>query len=364
MQKISAPNLQPGMIVARNIYSGDGLLLLNSGMKLTESFIDRLKKLGISSIYIENPYLGEIEIPEAVREETRMRAIGIVQKSFDELKMSSRLNIQQFKQAADDIVNDLLASRQAMIHLSDIRSHDNYTFGHSVNVCILSTITGLQLGYDIAKLKNLALGALLHDAGKALVPLELLNKPGRLTDEEMTVMRKHSEIGFDILRAQLAQVPLPAAHVAFQHHEKMDGSGYPRGLKGEAIHEYAKIAAIADVYDALTADRPYRERMPAHEAYELVVALANSHFDTNILTTFLSNVAVYPIGSFISLNTGQIGIVTNVIPKLPTRPTVRIITDADGKHLSNPYEIDLTENLTWFVVKVLSEKEILEQKFI
>jgi len=364
MQKISAVNLQPGMVVARNIYSGDGLLLLNSGMELTEIFIDRLKKLGISSIYIENPFLRNIEIPEAVREETRLRAVGLVQKSFAELKMSSRLNIQQLQQAANDIVAELLNSRQAMIHLSDIRTHDTYTFSHSVNVCILSTITGLQLGYNTDKLKDLALGSLLHDAGKALVPLEILNKPGRLTDEEMAVMKTHTEMGFDMLRDQLAQVPLLAAHVAFQHHEKLDGSGYPRGLIDNEIHEYAKIAAIADVYDALTADRPYRKRMPAHQAYELVVALANSHFDTTILSTFLSNVAVYPIGSFIALNTGEIGIVTNVIPKLPTRPTIKVITDSAGKILANQHEINLIEHLTLFVSSVLSERDILDLKLI
>lgn len=365
MQKISITNLQPGMIVARHIYNSDGLLLLNAGSELTECFIRRLDKIGVNSIYIKTSYLDDTtEIPEIVCDETRQKAVKLVHKSFETLKVSARINIGEFVLAADCIVDEITQNRQAMVHLTDIRTHDNYTFGHSVNVCVLSTITGLQLGYTKPKLKTLALGSLLHDAGKAFVPLEILNKPGRLTDEEMTVMRKHTEIGFDIIRKQFDEIPLLAAHVAFQHHEKQNGKGYPRGLNGDSIHEYAKIAAIADVYDAVTADRPYRGRMPAHEAYELVVSLANSHFDPEILTTFLNNIAIYPIGSFIALNTGEIAIVTDVIPKLPTRPIVKVIMDESGTPLTEPYELNLTNHLTKFVCTVLSEKEIVERKLI
>lgn len=364
MQKISLANLQPGMVVGRHIYGSDGLLLLNTGTVLNECFINRLKKIGVVSIYITNSYLDGIEIPEVIREETRQKAVTLIQKSFDNLKATARINVEQFGQAAKSIVDEIITNRQALVHLTDIRTYDNYTFGHSVNVCVLSTITGLQLGYSQPKLQTLALGALLHDAGKAFVPLEILNKPGRLTEDEMAVMRNHTEIGFDVLRKQIDQIPLLAAHVAFQHHEKQNGSGYPRGLDGDHIHDYAKIAAIADVYDAITADRPYRGRMSAHDAYDVVVALSDTHFDPAILSTFLGNIAIYPIGSFIALNTGEIAVVTDVVPKLPTRPILKVITDTDCKLLAQPYELDLTEKLTLFVTSVLSEKEIIDLKLI
>ncbi|MDD4600889.1 Cyclic di-GMP phosphodiesterase [bioreactor metagenome] len=364
MLKISITNLQPGMVIGHHIYNSDGLLLLNAGTELNVTFIKRLEKVGIGSVYIKNSFMEDLEIPEAIREETRQKAVSLVQKSFRYLQVNARINVEQFEQAADCIVDEIVKNRPAMVHLTDIRTHDNYTFGHSVNVCVLSTITGLQLGYNQSQLRTLALGALLHDTGKALVPLEILNKPSRLTDAEMSIMRTHTEKGFDLLRKQADHIPLLASHVAFQHHEKHNGCGYPRGLTGDTIHEYAKITAIADVYDAVTADRPYRERMPAHEAYELAISLANTHFDPAILTSFLSNIAIYPIGSFIVLNTGEIALVTNTFPNLPTRPCVKVITDADGKRLADPYLLDLTEQLTLFVSSVLSEKEVIELKLV
>lgn len=364
MQKFSVANLKSGMVVGRNIYSNDGLLLLNAGTELNESFIERLKKIGVGSIYIKNAYLDDVEIPEIIQEETRQKAISVIQKSFQEFKASARINIEQFNQAANWIIDEVIKNHKAMLHLTDIRTHDNYTFSHSVNVCMLSTITGLQMGYDTNKLKTLALGALLHDVGKAFVPLELLNKPSRLTAEEMSVMQTHTEMGFELLRKETNNVPLLAAHVAFQHHEKNNGRGYPRGLAGDSIHEYAKITSIADVYDAVTADRPYRSRMPAHEAYELVAALADIQFDSTILTTFLGNVAIYPIGSFVAINTGQIGIVVSVLPKLPTRPIIKVITDPCNNRLAQPYQLDLTEHLTLFVSSVLTETDICEMKLV
>ncbi|NLP41540.1 MAG: HD-GYP domain-containing protein [Veillonellaceae bacterium] len=364
MQKMSLANLRPGMVVGRHIYGSDGRLLLNTGTVLTEAFINRLKKNGLGSIYIKNSYLDDIEIPEIIQEETRKKAVSLMQKSFDDLKSTASIKIEQFEQAAKSIVDEVITNRQALVHLTDIRTYDNYTFGHSVNVCILSTVTGLQLGYSKSKLQTLALGALLHDVGKAFVPLEILNKPSHLTDDEMAVMRKHTETGFNVLRKQIEQIPLLAAHVAFQHHEKQNGSGYPRGLDGDHIHEFAKIVSIADVYDAVTADRPYRSCMPAHDAYELVVALSDIHFDPDILTTFLGNIALYPIGSFIALNSGEIGVVTNVISKLPTRPIVKVITDTDCKLLAQPYELDLTAELTIVVDSVLSEKDLVDLKLV
>jgi putative nucleotidyltransferase with HDIG domain len=358
MQKISVQHLRPGMITARNIFTVDGVLLLNSDIMLCERYIDRLKQLGIMSVYIKNPLLKDINIPETIREETRVRATALVQKAFINLRRSARINIRQFKNAANCIVDEVITNRQALIHLTDVRTHDNYTFGHCVNVAVLSTITGLRLGYDRARLKTLAVGALLHDIGKAFVPLEILNKPDRLTSVEMEIMKQHSEIGFDILRHQTEYIPILAAHVAFQHHEKYNGSGYPRNLKGKDIHEYARIAAVADVYDAITSERSYRGAIAPHEAYEIVYSLSESHFDPEILHAFLSNIAIFPLGSFVTLNTGEIALVIKVVPQFPARPTVRVFADAAGNLLPEKRDIDLMEKLTLFISSVLTEKEI------
>ena len=366
MQKIAALNLQPGMVLARNIFSIDGVLLLSAGTLLNLPQIERLQQFNLASVYIKNPFIDQIAdsdiietIPEIVREETRVQAVQIVHSAFENLAANRELEMQPFKETADFIIDEVIKNRGAMIHLTDIRARDGYTFGHSVNVCVLATFTGMQLGYSLQQLKELSLGALLHDTGKMLIPQEILVKPGPLSADERKVMEKHAEFGFDILRRQ-SEIPLVSAHIAFQHHEKFDGTGYARSLGGADIHEYARIVAIADVYDAITSDRPYKEGTLPHEAYELMISLANTHFDPRILRIFLNQIAVYPLDSVVRINTGEIALVTKVVPGLQTRPTLKIIFNADGCRLENGPEVDLTKHLTTFIDKVFSPVELLE----
>ncbi|TWH45390.1 HD-GYP domain-containing protein [Sporomusa sp. KB1] len=366
MQKIAISELQPNMVVARNIFSTEGVLLLRTDTVLNATQIERLQQFGLPSIYIKNPFTDTIPygdlldtIPEVVREETRVQAVQLVNTAFQNLTVMRNLDTQQFKAISDFILDDVIKNRGAMIHLTDIRARDGYTFGHSVNVCVLATLTGVQLGYDMINLKELALGALLHDAGKMLIPQEILLKPAPLTNAERKLMEQHSGLGFDILRKH-SDIPLVSAHIAFQHHEKFDGTGYNRGLAGTNIHEYARIVAIADVYDALTSDRPYKEASLPHEAYEIMMSLANTHFDPIILQTFLNQIALYPLGSIVQLNTGDIAVVTRVIPGLQTRPTVKVVFDASGHKLKNGPEIDLARHLTTFITKVFTLTEVLQ----
>lgn len=366
MQKLTIKRLEPGMVLARNIFSTDGVLLLSSGTVLTKVQIERLQQFDLPSVYIKNPLTDHLTdsdildtIPEVVREETRVQAVQIVQTAFQNLSANQKLETQQFKDLADFLMSEIIENHGAMVHLTDIRTRDGYTFGHSVNVCVLSTLTGTRLGYNRFQLKELALGALLHDVGKMLIPKDILVKPGPLTTSERMAMEQHPALGFDILRRQ-GDIPLISAHVAFQHHEKFNGTGYCRNLKGREIHEYARIVAIADVYDAITSDRPYKEGSLPHEAYEIMLSLANTHFDPIILRTFLNQIAIYPIGSIVRLTTGEIAVVTKVIPGLQTRPILKVIFDANGYKLENGPEIDLTQHLTIFVEKVFDQAEVSE----
>ncbi|WP_425058671.1 hypothetical protein SCACP_33270 [Sporomusa carbonis] len=370
MQKIATTHLQPGMVIARNVFSADGVLLLSAGTVLNNIYIERLRLLGLSSIYIQNPLISQLSdseiidtIPEIVREETRVQAVQVVHTAFQNLATTHNIQTRQFKETASMIIDEVIKNNGAMIQLTDIRSRDGYTFGHSVNVCVLATMTGVQMGYSIPQLRELALGAMLHDAGKMLVPKEILVKPGPLTACEMKIMQQHPDLGFDILRRQ-SEIPLLSAHIAFQHHEKFDGSGYTRRLGRTDIHEYARIVAIADVYDAITSDRPYKEGILPHEAYEIMMSLADTHFDPAILQIFLSQIAVYPVGTVVKLNTGEVAMVIRVIPGLQTRPTVKIIADENEQLLKDGRELDLTKHLTTFISKVFTETEALHFSFI
>lgn len=356
IQRIALVHAQPGMTVARNIFNADGQMLLAEGVILKEAFIARLRTLGVGSVYIKNPYFN-YEVPEIIKEETRTRAIGTVKDAFDRFSgKPSKFEMKKLKQTILTIIDQVIQNRDTLVHMTDIRAHDDYTFGHSVNVCMLSLMIGVGMNYGDAELREIALGAMLHDMGKTIIPVEILNKPEKLNELEMEIVKKHTHEGFEILR-QNKEIPLLAAHIAFQHHEKYDGTGYPRKLKGTNIHEYARIVTIADVYDALTSDRAYRPALLQHEAYELMMASAGTHFDIELLQKFFEKIAIYPMGSTVILNTGEIGIITEVPASLPSRPTVKVIANSNRQRLTLPYEIKLINHLTTFIVAVLKNDE-------
>ena len=200
----------------------------------------------------------------------------------------------------------------------------------------------------------------MHDVGKLQVGQGLLTKPDQLTDEEMMLMRGHPWFGFEILRAQRGHLSIPSIHVALQHHEKYDGTGYPRGLAGTDIHEYSRIVSIADVYDAVTSDRPYRKALLPHEAYELMLFNGSQHFDPMILPLFLQRIAIYPVGTVVRLNNGDIGVVTSVPPEMPLRPTLRLILDKNRRLYPGVAEFDMQNHLTSFVDQVVDGQELMK----
>lgn len=197
----------------------------------------------------------------------------------------------------------------------------------------------------------LGLGSLLHDIGKTQIPQKLLFKPQKLDDEEYRQMRAHAEIGFRILKDE-PNVPLLAAHCALQHHERYDGSGYPRGLKGSEIHEYAQLLGLADSYDALTSHRIYRPAMLPHQAVEVLYAGSGTLYSQRILEIFRDKVAIYPPGIMVNLSTGEMGVVARINSDTPHRPVVRVITNPSGETLQVPYELDLAKSLSVIITGV------------
>ncbi|SMB90653.1 metal dependent phosphohydrolase [Thermanaeromonas toyohensis ToBE] len=350
--------LRPGMVVARPIFDAEGRVLLNKGVILKPYYIQRLRELGIPAVYIADETGPEEEIADVVSEATRLKALKLVKETMEGVKgnrsagKATLIEPQRVRQVVENIIEDLLSHKGIMVNLKDIRALDDYTFAHSVNVCIFAVITGITLKYPKASLLQLGMGALLHDIGKTLIPVEILNKPGPLTPEEYEIVCKHAQLGFEILNQQEGLgklVPL----VAGQHHERYNGSGYPCGLKGEAIHEFAAITAIVDEYDALTADRVYRKAYPAHEAYEMLAAAGNFKHDYRLVKAFLSNVAAYPVGTLVQLNTGEVGIVLETLPGNSHKPRVRLLYDREGRPLKVQPELNLAEEWERWIVKVV-----------
>lgn len=361
MQRVRVSQLSAGMITARNVFSAEGRMLLAADNEITDSYIRRLQDMEVYAIYVRNPLFDDVEIPLVVSEETRNLSLQTVKRAFEVLRIKREdVSFDEIHAVTRRIVSEVMRNRRALVHLTEIRTHDDYTFAHSVDVCGLSVLIAVQMGYTELKLQELAVGALLHDVGKTKVDVTLLNKQAALNDDEMVIMRGHALFGFEILRGSQGRMTLPSIHIALQHHEKHDGSGYPRGLSKEDIHEYSRIVAIADVYDAITSDRPYRKALEPHQAYELMMASGNHHFDPQILQIFLKRIAIYPVGSVVRLNTGDIGVVISVPHDMPMRPTLRLILDKQRRLYPGSVEFDMQNHLTSFIDQVVDGRELLK----
>ncbi|MGE5370885.1 MAG: HD-GYP domain-containing protein [Solirubrobacterales bacterium] len=359
MRRISLDEITSGMKVSRPIYSSEGRILLAAGIELSETYVRRLQELGIASIFIEDADFAPVaDIPEVISEQTRQESMRIVREGFDSLSSNRRINTRAFKKVVDNLVYELLDNRTILINACDIRAYDDYTFGHSLSVGILAMMTGIKLGYNEAKLRDLGVGALLHDIGKTQIDKDIINKPFELTPEEYAQVKNHTDYGFDILRSY-EDLSLLSAHVSYQHHERFDGKGYPRGLSKTTIHEYASIVSAADVFDALSADRPYRKAFSVFESADYLRRMSGSAFDAKVVEALTANIAMFPIGSVVRLNTAEIGIVVNIDPKQAAHPTVRVVFDPTGQRLPAQKLLDL-RNTDTYVYEVLDQNQVVK----
>lgn len=351
MRWISIAACTEGMCLAKNIYNEEGLILLGAGVELSHLYIERLKGMGISYIYVEDERTEGIVAPDILSEETRLQANKLIRNEFKSLMVDSskrKRTVQnldkQFTALLDNIIDDISSHTDAMVMLGDLQTSDYYVFSHSLNVCIYTTLLGLNYGYNRDELKTLSLGALLHDIGKTQIDNNVLNKPERLSREEFDHMKSHTELGYHILRGYV-NIPLLAANCAYQHHERLNGSGYPRGIRSTDIHDYAKWVAIADSYDAMTSNRVYRSAMLPHEALEILYTGSGTLYEQHMLTVFRDKIAVYPLGMTVELTSGEIGVISRVNADCPQRPVVRLLKDPNGQDYTDLRELNLATSL-------------------
>ncbi|PDO09515.1 MAG: hypothetical protein BLM47_12165 [Candidatus Reconcilbacillus cellulovorans] len=357
---------KPGMRLGRKIYSHDGKVLLAESTVLTKTMIRRLAALGISFIYVYDERTDDVELREWVDAEVRARAIAEIRRQFrrmmDEGGRKRHIGAfdKTFRSMLSALIDELASHPNAIMLLGDICTVDHYLYRHSLNVCLYAIGIGISLGWDRDRLMTFGLGALLHDIGKLMVPQDILLKPGKLTPEEFEAVKRHTEAGFDLLRGE-PNIPMAVAYCALQHHERLDGSGYPRGLKADEIQELAQWIGLIDAYDAMTSMRPYRKMMLPHEALEVLYAGSGTLFDTKKIWHFRNQIAIYPIGMTVTLSTGETGVVVDLNAGLPDRPVVRIFRDAEGVELSQPYELDLSKKLN-VVVTGVDEYDLLAER--
>lgn len=362
MRRVPTTALQPGMQVGHPIYNSRGEILVNRNVILNENYINSLSKLGIPALYIIDENLPDFYVEDVIDERSRVAAIKLTRNILKgPVPAKSPLDkalLNEAKTTISDIIDQLLENPSLMVNMVDIRSLDDYLFGHSVNVCVLSLITGISLGYDRGKLMNLGMGALMHDMGKTLIPPQLLNKPGSLTKDEFNVIKRHPEYGYTILVNSEPNIRKISAVIALQHHERYNGEGYPKGLHSGGIHEFSQIVGLADVYDAMTADRVYRKAHPPNEAYEMLAGSGDFFFDYNLVRAFLYSIAAYPAGSVVRLSSNETAIVVETPKGSSLYPKIKIIFDSVGNRLTEPADVDMSKQNNRTIVKILEHEEI------
>lgn len=308
------------------IYDSRARILLRSGVHLTPIDINKLKERGYHSIPVYDPLVPEAIPIEAITEETRQQALATTERVFETAGGSAIGTAVAVRRVVDQILRDLAHSPSLSLSLSAIRSIKGGLFSHSVNVCVYSAILGTAMGYDTDACRTLGMGALLHDIGK-IYYMDLVNKEGPLTQDEFRLIMRHTLEGYEMLKGLPDLSPL-AAQIALQHHERIDASGYPRHLKADQIHPWSKIVGVADVYDTVTADRPYGHAIAPHEAMAEIESMAASgKLDSLAVRTLLRRIAVFPEGTILLLDTGEISVVVAQTEKGSRNPQVRVVSD-------------------------------------
>jgi HD-GYP domain-containing protein (c-di-GMP phosphodiesterase class II) len=348
-------------MLARDVLTGrhGRVPLLTSGTRLQPELMSALERAGVRAVYVDDELGSGIDVPLALSEETRTTAAAALERACARAQQSASdpevhaSSIGELGEVARLIAEEIAACGDAVLALQDLATADAYTVQHSIDVTALGLLVGrqhmLQEGWlDFRgqrrfdrvdeRLVTLGLGLILHDIGKLIVPAQVLSKPGKLTAEEWELVREHPLAGLDLLAS--APISPLALTVIRSHHERWNGSGYPDRSSGSTIHQFARLAAVADVYDAVTSERPYSTAWTSRAGWQLIVDGAGTSFDPGVVSAFRRVVAPYPPGAEITLEDGRRGAVTRVDPHELERPHVRIGWEADGTPVE-PYELQL-----------------------
>ena len=305
-------------------------------VSLEREIIDIAASISVTPVQVP---LGD-EIKRA--SQIKVDAQNVVREVMQDVRLGRAIQMGQVENVVQNITESILRNPGALIGLLKIKTKDDYTFLHSVGVCTLLVAFCRSLNIDEETTRQAGLGGLLHDVGKSQVPDDVLNKPGRLTDDEFHIIRQHPQIGYDILLKEptIGAIPLD---ITLRHHERVDGSGYPGRLADHDISQLAKMAAIVDVYDAITSDRCYHKGLSAAEGLRKIYGWSKFHFDPVLVQAFMRCVGIYPVGTLVRLESGRLGVVTRAHETNLLAPTVQVFFSIRSNTYIKPQEVDLAK---------------------
>mgnify|MGYP000892881401 CR=1 FL=1 len=338
VQIVSVSDLKPGMILGEDVFNSVGLRLLTSGTVLNDKNIAKLHMYGIDYVHIVEEFSieyarkneHEVLKSQSIR---KLKTFKAFEKSYNhgvnqlhnhivDIGEGKSINISELFSISEDMMATMESKRDLFAFLHNLRMVDDYTYTHSINVSLLCNIFGQWVGLSGEDLKNITVAGLIHDIGKTKIDPAILNKPGKLTPEEFEEIKKHTVYGFRMVEKQNIDKNIKMA--VLMHHEKFDGSGYPLGAKGEQINDYAKIVSIADIYDAMTSNRSYREKFCPFRVIESFEQESYGKLDTRFLLEFLKNIAYNYLNCWVRLSTGEEGEIVFINSHHLSRPIVRV----------------------------------------
>ncbi len=376
IKKIKIEQLKPGVFV-HDFNSGwlHHPFLHNQLTIRTEREIEKIIKYGIREVYIDtmngidvddaptkqevdreieaklrltaaSPSDGKYRVP-LKKEIRRARALAaeatsIVHCLMDEAKLGKRIDMGEVERIVDRMTASVLNNKDALVSLLRIKDKDEYTYTHCVAVSALCISFSERLGYDPKQIKAVGIGGLLHDIGKVKIPNEILKKPGPLTEREFEIMKKHVYHGHCMLQ-DATRIEQGSVCVTTHHHERLDGTGYPAGLKGDEISSFGQLAAIVDIYDALTSERCYKHSMPPTEALKKIFEWSSAYLNRDLAEQFIAHLGIYPIGAVVRLESGVIGVVVDRGENGLLYPTVRAVFDTKANKRVDPFDINLSK---------------------
>ncbi|AOY75168.1 HD-GYP domain-containing protein [Clostridium formicaceticum] len=341
------------------LFNDQGKILLSKGVKLKPFLVSKLLEMGYTRVYISDEY-SEVEIEDIIKPHVRQKAIGHIRKlasiakednGSKEKQEAFNTDLTMAKATISTIVEEIFSKKDIVIDLLDLKTVEGYVYEHSINVMIHSLVLGSSLGLTMLDLEKLALAAALHDIGLMFVPDSILKKQGPLTPDEMQQVKAHTTKGYEFLKTKTDLSPIIRI-ASLQHHKRYNDTGYPDLVSYEETHLFSKIIGVADTFDAMTSDRPYRKALPVAEVLEYIMGSGGTLFHPTITKAFILHINPYPINTLVKLNDGSIGVVIKVNGRFYSRPVIRLVMDQHQKKISKT--VDLLENHTLVIQNTVS----------